>query len=220
MDDLLRQCEREEEDLRMEIERERVLAGALDGSIQGNPILSSTPNRNMDPVGNSSKPIEVSERTATFAPPSRWPKIIVEKFNGDPRKWQRFAHGIHATVRDANIPDSYKFLGLQDNITEDIRKRMGHIFNGSNAFESAWNELEIKYGNPGLIMQAHNQHLLQVQPFKSIKRFRCTLKGIYVFYRHHLARLKAPNSASNRLGKICILPSSESAIATGFRQMD
>ena len=167
MDDLLRQCEREEEDLRMEIERERVLAGALDGLIQGNPILSSTPNRNMDPVGNSSKPIEVSERTATFAPPSRWPKIIVEKFNGDPRKWQRFAHGIHAIVRDANIPDSYKLLGLQDNITEDIRKRTGHIFNGSYAFESAWNELEIKYGNPGLIMQAHNQHLLQVQPFKT-----------------------------------------------------
>ena len=71
MDDLLRQCEREEEDLRMEIERERVLAGALDGLIQGNPILSSTPNRNMDPVGNSSKPIEVSERTAIFSPPSR-----------------------------------------------------------------------------------------------------------------------------------------------------
>ncbi|KZS00658.1 Uncharacterized protein APZ42_002965, partial [Daphnia magna] len=37
MDDLLRQCEREEEDLKMAIERERVLAGALDGSIQGNP---------------------------------------------------------------------------------------------------------------------------------------------------------------------------------------
>nr|CAH0099269.1 unnamed protein product [Daphnia galeata] len=92
MDDLLRQCEREEEDLRMEIERERVLAGALDGSIQGNPILSSTPNRNVDPDEKSSKPIEISERPATFTPPSRWPKIIVERFNGDPRKWQRFAH--------------------------------------------------------------------------------------------------------------------------------
>lgn len=167
MDDLLRQCEREEEDLKMAIERERVLAGALDGSIQGNPILSSTPKRNMDPVGNFSRPIEANEKSATFAPPSRWPKIIVERFNGDPRKWQRFANGIHATVRDANIPDSYKLLGLQDNITEDIRKRMGHIFNGSYAFESAWNELEVKYGNPGLIMQAHNQHLLQVQPFKT-----------------------------------------------------
>jgi hypothetical protein len=44
---------------------------------------------------------------------------------------------------------------------------MGHIFNGSYAFESAWNELEVKYGNLGLIMQAHNQHLLQVQPFKT-----------------------------------------------------
>ncbi|XP_045032596.1 uncharacterized protein LOC123474449 [Daphnia magna] len=166
MDDLLRQCEREEEDLKMAIERERVLAGALDGSIQGNPILSSTPKRNMDTVGNL-RPVEANERSATFAPPSRWPKIIVEKFNGDPRKWQRFAHGIHATVRDANIPDSYKLLGLQDNITEDIRKRMGHIFNGSYAFESAWIELEVKYGNLCLIMQAHNQHLLQVQPFKT-----------------------------------------------------
>jgi hypothetical protein len=166
MDDLLRQCEREEEDIKMAIEREKLLAGALDGSIQGNPFLSSTPKRNMDTIGNL-RPVETTERSATFAPPSRWPKIIVEKFNGDPRKWQRFAHGIQATVRDANIPDSYKLLGLQDNITEDIRKRMGHIFNGSYAFESAWNELEVKYGNPGLIMQAHNQHLLQVQPFKT-----------------------------------------------------
>lgn len=119
------------------------------------------------PIEQSSRTPQSCERTTAFAPPSRWPKIVVEKFNGDPRKWQRFAHGIHATVRDANIPDSYKLLGLQDSIMDDIRKRMGHLFNGSYAFETAWNELESKYGNPGLIMQAHNQHLLQVQPFKA-----------------------------------------------------
>jgi hypothetical protein len=70
MDDLLRQCEREEKDLKMAIERERVLAGALDESIQGNPIppnfLSSTPKRNMDTIGNL-RPVEANERSASFA---------------------------------------------------------------------------------------------------------------------------------------------------------
>nr|CAH0099268.1 unnamed protein product [Daphnia galeata] len=193
------QAKRRRIELEFELEKKKVERSRKMDDLLRNPILSSTPNRNVDPDEKSSKPIEISERPATFTPPSRWPKIIVERFNGDPRKWQRFAHGIHATVRDENIPDSYKLLGLQDNITDDIRKRMGHIFNGSYAFESAWNELEVKYGNPGLIMQAHNQHLLQVQPFKTA--FPSNTQRIYVFNRHHLARLKASNPASNRLGE-------------------
>jgi hypothetical protein len=55
----------------------------------------------MDPKEQSSLTPQSSERTTTFSPP-----YVFSQFNGDPRKWQRFAHGIHTTVRDANISDS------------------------------------------------------------------------------------------------------------------
>jgi hypothetical protein len=46
---------------------------------------------------------------------------------------------------------------------DDIRKRIGLIFNGSYAFENAWKELVqvLKFR-----FNAHIQHLLQIQPFK------------------------------------------------------
>lgn len=121
IDDLLRQSEREEKDLKMAIDREKVLADAFEEAVAGSPIHSSTPReRIMNPIEQASRTPQSCEKTTTFAPPTRWPKIVVEKFSGDPRKWQRFARGIHATVRDANIPDSYKLLGLQDSIMDDI----------------------------------------------------------------------------------------------------
>jgi len=49
---------------------------------------------------------------------------------------------------------------------------MAHIFNTGYDFEQAYyelmmmNELTGKYGSPGLVMQAHNSHLLQTQPVR------------------------------------------------------
>ena len=43
---------------------------------------------------------------------------------------------------------------------------MAHVFRNGYNFEQAYSELKQKYGSPGLITQAHNAHLLQVQPVK------------------------------------------------------
>ena len=109
---------------------------------------------------------QFSKKTATGSS-IRWPKITVERFGGDPRKWRKFDHGGNATIRDTNMPDSLKLLGLQDVLVDEIRKKMAHVFNNGFTFEAAWTELSNRYGTPGLIMQAHNAHLLQIQPFRA-----------------------------------------------------
>ena len=58
------------------------------------------------------------------------------------------------------MPDSLKLLSLQDVLVDEIRKKMAHVFNNGFIFEAAWTELSNRYGTPGLIMQAHNAHLL------------------------------------------------------------
>ena len=64
------------------------------------------------------------------------------------------------------MPDSLKLLSLQEVLTDEIRKRMTHIFNNGYSFEQAYKELSEKYGSPGVVMQAHNNHLLQAQPVR------------------------------------------------------
>lgn len=108
----------------------------------------------------------VSTGQPQLAPSRSWPKLVVAKFDGDPRGWTKFAHGINATLRDTNMPDSLKLLALQDDLKDEIQKRVAHIFTSTYSFQSAWAVLESKYGSPGLIIQAHNKHLQQLPPFK------------------------------------------------------
>ncbi|KAI9553676.1 hypothetical protein GHT06_021603 [Daphnia sinensis] len=78
-----------------------------------------------------------------------------------------FRPSMRVTIEETALPDLYKVLALRENLTEDIQKRMAHLFNGSYNYSQAWNELENKYGVSALIIQAHIHHLQMVQPFKN-----------------------------------------------------
>jgi hypothetical protein len=56
------------------------------------------------------------------------PKITVGRFGSDPRKWRKFDHGVNATIRDTNMPDSLKLLSLQHVLVDEIRKKMAPFF--------------------------------------------------------------------------------------------
>jgi len=98
---------------------------------------------------------------------ARDPKIAITKLDGDPRKWPQFASAIKATIADTNFVDSIKLLTLKGHPSENIQGRMAHIFTGVHTFLSAFEELKNKYSDPSLIIQAHNQHLLQLSSFKT-----------------------------------------------------
>ncbi|XP_045023331.1 uncharacterized protein LOC123467496 [Daphnia magna] len=104
---------------------------------------------------------------SSYPPPAHWPKIPISKFNGDCRRWPAFAQVMRATIEETALPDLYKVLALRENLTEDIQKRMAHLFNGSYNYSQAWNELKNKYGVSALIIQAHIHHLQMVQPFRN-----------------------------------------------------
>jgi hypothetical protein len=55
----------------------------------------------------------------------------------------------------------------KETLLENIQKGMAHIFTGGYSFESAWAQLQSKYGDLALIIQAHNQYLLQLPTFRN-----------------------------------------------------
>ena len=95
------------------------------------------------------------------------PRIDVKAFDGDPRTWPLFYSTFMATIHEANVSSSYKLLSLQDNMNQDIRRRVAHLFVPPSTYELALQELEKKYGSPEVIKQAHVQHLAAMQPVKS-----------------------------------------------------
>ncbi|KAI9551081.1 hypothetical protein GHT06_003254 [Daphnia sinensis] len=111
----------------------------------------------------------------------REPRLVVAKFDGDFRRWPKYATGIKATLTDTDFAESVKLLSLQETLLESIQRRMAHIFTGAYSFESACAQLQSKYGEPALIIQAHNQYLLQLLPFKNGPFFTWQLPYITLF---------------------------------------
>ena len=173
LDDLLRNQQRNDEDLINKIRQEERIIQLNNPDVPfGPPDLSSTPmtkcNVRMPSTQITAFAPSAALPPASFSSSSRWPKIIVQPFNGDPRKWKKVDHDVGATIKgqSTTMPDSLKLLSLQEVLTDEIRKRMTHIFNNGYSFEQAYKELSEKYGSPGVVMQAHNNHLLQAQPVR------------------------------------------------------
>ncbi|KZS09234.1 Uncharacterized protein APZ42_026600 [Daphnia magna] len=167
LDDIKRKSEREQQDIQRSIDHENRRMEILSGAPK-NP-LTSTPRSSAHHSPNINQ--------STVSPLA---KISITPFDGDSRHWLPFAHAIHATVEKTNMSDSYKLMSLRDSLTDDIRKRMAHIFTGRNSYTQAWYEIQSKYGIPGNIIQAHVRCLTQVpalQPGDLKSLFDLTVKA-------------------------------------------
>ena len=125
LEDFQRQGQREREDLLSKIEHEEKIIESNNLTSTREPLLSSTPvirtSLSAIPSTNAFN-LPIQQKTTTGSS-IRWPKITVERFGGDPRKWRKFDHGVNATIRDTNMPDSLKLLSLQDVLVDEIRKK-------------------------------------------------------------------------------------------------
>ena len=94
LDDLLRNQQRNDEDLINKIrQEERIIQLNNPDVLFGPPDLSSTPmtkcNIRMPSTQITAFSPSAALPSASFSSSSRWPKIIVQPFNGDPRKWKK-----------------------------------------------------------------------------------------------------------------------------------
>ncbi|KAI9550515.1 hypothetical protein GHT06_005391 [Daphnia sinensis] len=151
MKDLELKYAREQEDILLEIQHiQKISQLSFSPLSDQGPQFASTPVYQVNTTLPPTQGPVVYTGQPQLASSRNWPKLVVAKFDGDPRGWTKFVHGIKATLRDTNMPKSLKLLGLQDNRNS----------------EASWAVLESKYGSPSLIIQAHNQHLQQLPPFK------------------------------------------------------
>ena len=122
--DLKTKYDREREDTMLELQKQTQLMNEF---VQpGEPQYSSTPTTKSVTQQTRNKS---SAGPATYVPSHGWPKLQVAKFDGDPRNWTKFANGISATLRDTNMPESWKLLALQESLLEHIPKtRRARVF--------------------------------------------------------------------------------------------
>ncbi len=100
LEDFQRQGQREREDQLSKIEHEEKIIESNNLTSTREPFLSSTPlirtSLSAIPSTNAfNLPIQPKITTGSSI---RWPKINVERFGGDPRKWRKFDHGVNATI--------------------------------------------------------------------------------------------------------------------------
>jgi hypothetical protein len=153
--DLATKNEREQEDLMMWICRESQLLAGLgacravaseDYHFTSSPLQTYQNNLSgaFVPTNPSTSniihqaPVRPRHHNSSY----REPRLVVAKFDGDPRRWPKYAAGIKAILTDTDFAESVKLLSLQETLLESIQRRMAHIFTGGYSLESAWAQFQ------------------------------------------------------------------------------
>ncbi|XP_045028167.1 uncharacterized protein LOC116935589 [Daphnia magna] len=150
LEDVRQRSKREQEDLTLQIEFHRQLEGLTSTFAPGlsSTMLNVAPEEEKIPTGC-------------------WPKITIKPFNGDPRTWPEFSLSFKAVVHDSRMPDLMKMIALRDNLDPEVRRRVSNLFSTSAVYNETWETLNNRFGNVQVIIHAHIQELLALQPFKS-----------------------------------------------------
>nr|CAH0098621.1 unnamed protein product [Daphnia galeata] len=106
--------------------------------------------------------------STTFEPMNgSWPQIAITPFNGDPRTWTEFELTFTALFHNTRMPEAMKLLALRENLEPEVRRRLAHLFVATADYKSTCEALKERYGNRQIIIHAHVQKLLSLQPFKA-----------------------------------------------------
>jgi hypothetical protein len=149
--------QRKQQNRTLEMELQRKLEDLDEPAVPNfNPKLSSTVQ-------------EPNEVPTSGLPPMNgsWPKISITPFNGDPRTWPEFELTFTALFHNTRMPEAMKLLALRENLEPEVRRRVAHLFVATADYKSTCTALKKRYGNRQIIIHAHVQQLLALQPFKA-----------------------------------------------------
>ena len=149
--------QRKQQNRTLEMELQRKLEGLDEPAKKNfNPKMSSTILEPNEAITSGIPPINAS-----------WPKISITPFNGDPRTWPEFELTFTALFHNTRMPEAMKLLALRENLEPEVRRRVAHLFVSTADYKSTCEALKERYGNRQIIIPAHIQQLLALQPFKA-----------------------------------------------------
>ena len=107
------------------------------------------------PVPSSASPLT---STPAFAPAAsvfmKLPKLVLDKFDGDPLEWPEWSGQFLATVDESGITDSNKMKFLKSLLNGKTKAAIGGMGFSGQMYQVAWQTLENDFGRPELVVIA------------------------------------------------------------------
>ena len=86
--------------------------------------------------------------------PMKLPKLVLDKFAGDPLEWPEWSGQFLATVDQAGVPDSVKMNYLKTIVTGRAKSSIDGMGYSGGMYQVAWQTLEQDFGRPELVVNA------------------------------------------------------------------
>ena len=115
-----------------------------------------------------------ADSTSAFKSIFRLPKQLIEKFDGDPRKWPNFIAAFKEATR--GMSPAERMAVLRQLLTEDVRNSLGDILNNPDMCDQAIHELENTYGNPHMVSRSYIRTLLHMSKVQNLSDYNALLK--------------------------------------------
>ena len=107
----------------------------------------------------------------------RLPKLDLQPFDGDSRKWADFFAIFKDLVHDnSTISKTQKMAILKQCLTQDIRDGLGDSLSSQALYDTALQELEETYGHPQLVSRSYIQTLINL-PKVNMNDYKSLLKA-------------------------------------------
>ena len=97
------------------------------------------------------------------------PKLELNKFNGDPTKWKTFYDSFLSAVHNNDdISDIQKMTYLQSLLKGSASETIEGLSLSNENYKAALDILKDRFGNEQILISAHMNNLLKLEPIKSI----------------------------------------------------
>lgn len=113
----------------------------------------------------------------------RLPKINLNPYDGDPKKWSEFISTFRTFVHLNNtLTIEEKMATLKISLTEDIKNGLGDSLSNAQLYTKALETLESTYGHPQIVSRAYIQSIIDLpkvnnNDFKTLIKFSQSLSG-------------------------------------------
>ena len=127
------------------------------------------------------------------------PKLEIQRFSGDPTKWQTFYDSFKTSVHVSSLSDVQKFSYLIGYLEGDALNSISGLAPTSQNYTQALDLLQKRFGNPQIIISSHINTLVKLPAIRE----QDGVNGLRTFYdkiNTHIRSLSTLGVASEHYG--------------------
>ena len=133
----------------------------------------------------------LSASNRTLQPNLKLPKIELPKFNGNPLNWKHFIDSFTCSIdQNSSISDIQKMTYLQSLLCDSAADTIENFALSSENYQPALELLKSRFGNDQVLISAHMNNLLKINPIKSLSN----VTGLRKVYDNIESQIRSLNS--------------------------